>query len=212
MKDPYSVSGTVIYAPVLPIYSNANAIVSAKSKKSKSKKSKSKKSKSKNSKNAKTQSTKPIPRTKPVPRQRIRPVVSPLMQLEVPEVVPDVVPDVVPEEPPKVVKRTQPKPKPRARVKPVDQPVNKPSVQPVQRRMPFNLLEPFQRMITRPKAKRGSVFFKENNVTGSNASMKKQLLLRGTRVNRMPQSNHPLLRMSLKRRKEMAKQLNPIHE
>ena len=205
MKDPYSVSGTVIYAPVLPIYSNANAIVSAKSKKSKSK---SKKSKSKNSKNAKTQSTKPILRTKPVPRQRIRPVVSPLMQPEVPEVVPDVMPD----EPPKVVKRTQPKPKPRARVKPVDQPVNKPVNQPVQRRMPFNLLEPFQRMITRPKAKRGSVFFKENNVTGSNASMKKQLLLRGTRVNRMPQSNHPLLRMSLKRRKEMAKQLKPIHE
>jgi hypothetical protein len=131
------------------------------------------------------------------------------------------------------VKRVQPKP--RARVKP--EPVKPEPVVPKVVRRPFNLLEPTQRIQLKPRVRRSSVFFKGSpnkgnagkaNATKANATkanadkanagkanadkanetLKKQLLLKGERVNRMPALNHPLLRMSLKARK--AAQSRPL--
>ena len=190
MKDPYSITETIVQAPVLPIYSNANSIVSAKKKKTKSK-TKSKKIIS-NSK-----PPKPVKRTKPVPRQRVKPitqpVLSPLMETQVYE--PQVYePPVMPVMP---VKRVQPKPKPRARVKPAE-----PIPKPIRVIRPFNLLEPTQRIQLKPKQKtQKSVFFKANASNAPNATLKKQILLQGTRVNRTPDLKHPLLKISLKTRK-----------
>jgi len=213
MKD-YKLSNTIRHAPFIGIYSDPNSIVSEKKSKSKSK------SKSKPISPSKTKKI----RTKPVPRQRVKataadtpsaapvPILSPLLEM------------IQAVEEPRV-KRVQPKPKPRARVKPVKpEPVVVPSR--VVRR-PFNLLEPTQRIQLKPRVRRSSVFFKANadkgspnkanadkgspnkeNATKSNETLKKQLLIKGARVNRMPVLNHPLLRMSLKARK--AAQSRPL--
>lgn len=202
MKD-YKLSNAIRHAPFIGIYSDPNSIVSEKKKRSKSK-----------SKPISPSKTKKI-RTKPVPRQRVKPsaepapILSPLL---------DILQTV--EEP--RVKRVQPKPKPRARVKPAPvKPV--PVVVPSRVvRRPFNLLEPTQRIQLKPRVRRSSVFFKANsdkanagkgsptkaNADKANATLKKQLLLKGERVNRMPALNHPLLRMSLKARK--AAQSRPL--
>ena len=187
MKD-YKLSNAIRHAPFIGIYSDPNSIVSEKKKRSKSK-----------SKPISPSKTKKI-RTKPVPRQRVKPsaepapILSPLL---------DILQTV--EEP--RVKRVQPKPKPRARVKPAPvKPV--PVVVPSRVvRRPFNLLEPTQRIQLKPRVRRSSVFFKANS-DKANATLKKQLLLKGERVNRMPALNHPLLRMSLKARK--AAQSRPL--
>ncbi len=190
MKD-YKLSNAIRHAPFIGIYSDPNSIVSEKKKRSKSK-----------SKPISPSKTKKI-RTKPIPRQRVKPstatapILSPLL---------DILQTV--EEP--RVKRVQPKPKPRARVKPVKpEPVVVPSR--VVRR-PFNLLEPTQRIQLKPRVRRSSVFFKgspnKGNATKANETLKKQLLIKGARVNRMPVLNHPLLRMSLKARK--AAQSRPL--
>ena len=190
MKD-YKLSNAIRHAPFIGIYSDPNSIVSEKKKKSKSK------SKPKPISPSKTKKI----RTKPVPRQRVKstaptasvPILSPLL---------DILQTVEPR-----VKRVQPKPKPRARVKPEHVVVPSRVV-----RRPFNLLEPTQRIQLKPRVRRSSVFFKANATKGSpnkeNETLKKQLILKGERVNRMPALNHPLLRMSLKARK--AAQSRPL--
>ena len=207
MKD-YKLSNAIRHAPFIGIYSDPNSIVSEKKSKSKKTKTNSK------PKPISPSKTKKI-RTKPVPRQRVKPIATDAATPPVPILSPllDILQTV--EEP--RVKRVQPKPKPRARVKPEP-------VKPVPRvvRRPFNLLEPAQRIQLKPRVRRSSVFFKANsdkanagkgsptkaNADKANATLKKQLLLKGERVNRMPALNHPLLRMSLKARK--AAQSRPL--
>jgi len=194
MKD-YKISNAIRHAPFIGIYSDPNSIVSEK-------KSKSKKTKSKSiPKPISPSKTKKI-RTKPVPRQRVKPVAATAAPVPILSPLLDILQTVEPR-----VKRVQPKPKPRARVKP------EPVVPKVVRR-PFNLLEPAQRIQLKPRVRRSSVFFKANatkanaNKTNANETLKKQLLIKGSHVNRMPALNHPLLRMSLKARK--AAQSRPL--